>query len=218
MDLRDPELAPYAKLLTEWDGRLDVDSPAGPLYAVWLRDLQEAFFAAHVPKELVPALTTLSGLPVMLAALEEADPRWFGPDPRAARDRLLRETFGRAVRQLKALPAAERERWGRCTRSRSGTRWRQAFDVGPFERPGDVNTPNNTRYDDEFRQVHGATYRHLIDLADWDRAVATSAPGQSGQPAARTTPTSPRCGRRASTSRWPTPGRRWTPWPGTGSP
>jgi penicillin amidase len=59
-----------------------------------------------------------------------------------------------------------------------------AFDVGPFERPGDVTTPNNTRYDADYRQVHGASYRQLFDLADWDRALATSAPGQSGQPGA----------------------------------
>ena len=25
-------------------------------------------------------------------------------------------------------------------------------------------------------------YRHVFDLADWDRGLATSAPGQSGQP------------------------------------
>ena len=31
----------------------------------------------------------------MLAALEGSDPRWLGADPRAARDRLLRETFAR---------------------------------------------------------------------------------------------------------------------------
>jgi penicillin amidase len=49
-------------------------------------------------------------------------------------------------------------------------------------RPGDALTPNNTRYDDDFRQIHGATYRHLLDLSDWDRGLATSAPGQSGQP------------------------------------
>jgi penicillin amidase len=47
-----------------------------------------------------------------------------------------------------------------------------------------VTTPNNTRSDAAFRQIHGATYRHLFDLADWDRALATSAPGQSGRPAA----------------------------------
>ena len=30
--------------------------------------------------------------------------------------------------------------------------------------------------------MHGPTYRQLFDLADWDRGLATSAPGQSGQP------------------------------------
>src|SRR5205807_9807879 len=58
----------------------------------------------------------------------------------------------------------------------------RAFNVGPLERPGDEYCPNNTRHDDTFQQIHGATYRHLLDLADWDRGVATSAPGQSGQP------------------------------------
>ena len=56
------------------------------------------------------------------------------------------------------------------------------FNIGPFERTGDGNTPNNTRHDANFQQIHGATYRHLFDLADWDRGLATSAPGQSGQP------------------------------------
>ena len=32
-----------------------------------------------------------------------------------------------------------------------------------------------------FSQLHGATYRHVFDLADWDKGMATSAPGQSGQ-------------------------------------
>ena len=50
-----------------------------------------------------------------------------------------------------------------------------------YERTGDGNTPNNTRYDPDFKQIHGATYRHLFDLADWDKGLATSAPGQSGQ-------------------------------------
>ena len=32
------------------------------------------------------------------------------------------------------------------------------------------------------RQVHGASYLQLLDLSDWDRGLATSTPGQSGQP------------------------------------
>jgi penicillin amidase len=63
-----------------------------------------------------------------------------------------------------------------------GPEYAAAFNVGPVGRPGDVHTPNNTRHDDNFRQVHGASYRQVFDLADWDRGVATSVPGQSGQP------------------------------------
>jgi len=63
-----------------------------------------------------------------------------------------------------------------------GPSYAAAFNLGPVGRPGDVHTPNNTRHDDNFRQVHGASYRQVFDLADWDRGVATSVPGQSGQP------------------------------------
>src|SRR5204862_159635 len=56
-----------------------------------------------------------------------------------------------------------------------------AFDLGPVERPGDEHCPNNTRFGDDCRQIHGATYRHLFDLADWDKALATSAPARAGQ-------------------------------------
>ena len=53
VDLGDPKLEPYAKLLTEWDGVLSRESRAGPLYAVWLQELQDAFYAAHVPADLL---------------------------------------------------------------------------------------------------------------------------------------------------------------------
>ncbi len=183
------DLEPYRQLLVGWDGRLTVDAPAGPLYALWLRMLQESFHALQVPQELRAGIGTLSGLPVMLEALEKADPRWFGPDAKAARDRLLRETFAQAVDRLKTLPAPQRQRWGglhtitfRHPLSTLDPALARAFDLGPVERPGDGYTPLNTRYDDAYRQIHGATYRHLFDLADWDRGLATSTPGQSGQP------------------------------------
>jgi penicillin amidase len=189
VELKDEALEPYAKLLTEWDGRLTVDAKAGPLYAIWLRELQQAFYAPHAPKELTAALVALGGVPNMLAALEKPDAKWFGDNANAARDKLVRDTFAAAVEKLKKLPDAQQRKWGalhtatfRHPLAARDPAYAKAFNVGPFERSGDANTPNNTRHDDQFRQVHGATYRHLIDLSDWDRAVATSAPGQSGQP------------------------------------
>ena len=91
----------------------------------------------------------------------------------------------RAVEKAKKLPP----RWGALHtvtfRHPLGSRSEahaKAFTPAPLERGGDGNTPNNARYDAEFKQLHGATYRHVLDLADWDRGMATSAPGQSGQP------------------------------------
>ncbi|MCI0701557.1 MAG: penicillin acylase family protein, partial [Planctomycetia bacterium] len=189
VELNDKNLEPYAKLLTEWDGRLTVDAKAGPLYAIWLRELQQGFYSPHAPKELVASLISLGGLPNMLAVLERPDAKWFGNNPKAGRDKLLRETFAGAVEKLKKLPEGQQQKWGalhtatfKHPLATLDAGIAKAFNVGPFERPGDVNTPNNTRFDDKFQQIHGATYRHLIDLANWDRALATSAPGQSGQP------------------------------------
>jgi penicillin amidase len=185
VDLRDADLKPFARRLTDWDGDLSVGSAAGPLYAAWLKELKDALYALHVPKGLHRSFGRLCGLPVLLEALETADPRWFGPGAREARDRLVRETFARAVKRARGLPG----RWGaahtvtfRHPLASRGAAFARAFNLGPLERPGDEFTPNNTRYDDQLRQQHGATYRHLLDLADWDRALATSAPGQSGQP------------------------------------
>jgi penicillin amidase len=47
---------------------------------------------------------------------------------------------------------------------------------------GDAHTPNAAVQNATSAHTNGATYRHVLDLADWDKGVATSAPGQSGQP------------------------------------
>lgn len=189
VDLQNKELDPFKKTLVEWDGMLTADCKAGPLFAVWLRELQHEFIAQNVSPELRSAVTALQGPQLMLAALEEPSLRWIGDDAQKARTILLRSTFTSAVKKLKALPPAKTARWGamhtvtfRHPLATLDAAYAKAFNLGPIERPGDANTPNNARYDEQFNQIHGPTYRHLFDLADWDRALATSAPGQSGQP------------------------------------
>jgi penicillin amidase len=185
VDLGGGALRKQARALAGWDGSLGVDSREGTLYGVWLTELKAAMLDLHLPRGLHKTCAEIVGLPVMLQALADADPRWFGLDAKAARDRLVRETFARAVKRARKLP----QRWGalhtvtfRHPLAGVSAAHADAFNLGPVERPGDEHCLNNTRYDDSFHQVHGATYRHLIDLADWDRALATSAPGQSGQP------------------------------------
>jgi penicillin amidase len=191
VDMQDAALAPYAKLLASWDGVLSMTAAAGPLHAAWMLELQDAFYLPHIPKDLLPAIRTVLNARVMLTALENPDRNWFGDDPIAGRDRLLRSTFAAAVAKLKMKLGLDVDKWSwgklhtvtfRHPLAKLGTAYEKAFNLGPVGRPGDALTPLNTKHDEKFQQVHGATYRHVLDLADWDRGLATSAPGQSGQP------------------------------------
>jgi penicillin amidase len=177
-----------AKLLKGWDGHLSVDSPAGSLYAIWHRELQNEFFQRQVPGEHVKLLNSLAGTRVLIAALTAADSQWLGEKAAEQRAILIRDSFARAVTLWQQLSPEKRRRYGalhqvtfRHPLSTMGPVPAKVFNIGPFERPGDVNTPNNTRYDEQFQQIHGASYRQLFDLADWDRGLATNGPGQSGQ-------------------------------------
>jgi penicillin amidase len=178
------------KIMRGWHGQLHRDSPQAVFYAMWLPLVQEAVYGRHVPKELVKEVAAKSGLATLMRALKDPTERWFGPNPAAKRDEILSGTFQAAMKQFeKQWPYPKLPRWGdfhtatfRHPLEKLSTDHAKAFNVGPFERTGDGNTPNNTRYDADFKQIHGATYRHLFDLADWDKGLATSAPGQSGQP------------------------------------
>lgn len=46
------------------------------------------------------------------------------------------------------------------------------FDLDIVERHGGAGTV----------AADGASYREILDVADWDRSVVTNVPGQSGQP------------------------------------
>jgi penicillin amidase len=172
----DPALKPYAELLSSWAGVLSEDSRAGALYAAWLRELTDGFFRLQVPKELVSLAVSNRGLDLMLDALANPDVFWFGPKPSARRDELVRRTFATAIKKLQKLaPKGDLSRltWGQLHKaffrhplSSLGPAYTAAFDLAPVPRPGDVNTVNNTRHDESWRQVHGASYRHLFDLSD----------------------------------------------------
>jgi penicillin G amidase len=188
----DPALQPYANLLISWDGVLTRESKVGPLYAIWLNELIEAFYKPHVSPALLEFVRTRSGIPTMLAALEKPDAGWFGDQPEQKRDELLRTTLAAAVAKVKKRLGNDVEKWAwgklhtapfRHALAGLGPEYDKAFSLGPVPRPGDGLTPNATSIDlTTYQQVAGASYRHILDLADWDRGLATSTPGQAGQP------------------------------------
>jgi penicillin G amidase len=192
LQVDDAALRPNVELMAGWDGTLDRESAAGALYGAWLQELQRALFSQHVPEHLLTFVSGRQGIAVLMKALEKPDTFWFGKDPVAGRDRVLRETLAAAAARVrKSLgdnPA--RWKWGDLHRisfrhplsGLSGEHTR-AFDPGPVGMPGDAHTPNAASHTRDFAMTIGASYRQVFDLADWDRGWATSAPGQSGQPA-----------------------------------
>ncbi|MDX2031753.1 MAG: penicillin acylase family protein [Blastocatellia bacterium] len=185
----EPELRPYVELLTQWDCRLSRDAAAAALFEVWVTRLSAAVFKPHVPAKAwgivggrVPLLKTID-------ALKRPSARWFGEAAQAGRDRAMRESLKEAVAETRRLLGedAKRWRWGRLhtasfTHPLATTAERRAvFNLPSVEKGGDGNTVNNTS-GPNFRQNHGASFREILDVSDWDNSVATSVPGQSGQP------------------------------------
>jgi penicillin amidase len=59
---------------------------------------------------------------------------------------------------------------------------RRRFNVGPFRIPGYNETIFATTFSPSGRHI-APSLRVVMDAGDWDRSVATNAPGQSGSPA-----------------------------------
>ncbi len=180
------------ELLRGWDGVLSVDSRAAVLYGFWLQELTDAFYTPHVPKTLLEYARSRGGVPTMLKALEKSDAGWFGSDdPRGARDRMLASSLAAAITRAKQrFPEFPKQgTWGELHTSafahplaRLGKSFAEAFNLAAVPKAGDGLAPNAATHSRDFRQASGASYRQVFDLADWDRGVATSTPGQSGRP------------------------------------
>lgn len=190
----DAAIQPYVQLLTNWDAVLGKDSAAAALYEFWVQKLPTQVFKIHVPLKAWPQVASRIGLPRTLETLKAAEPRWFAPgkskaEARAARDLALYWSLKEAVTEAQNRLGADFKqwRWGKLHVApfvhplANSTETRQLFNLPLIERAGDANTVFATS-GANFRQNHGASFREILDVSNWDNSVATNVPGQSGQP------------------------------------
>jgi penicillin amidase len=163
------------------------------LYELWTLQLRKAVTQRALPEAARSALPTWS---LYQAVLELSEPRaaLFGAAAVATRDALLRETLQAAHGELSARQGADPAHWSWGALHKAVFRHAldgapelaARLDRGPVERPGDGDVVQATEYDDSsFEQVSGASYREILDLADWDNSVAINVPGQSGEPGSK---------------------------------
>ena len=164
-----------------WDFVLGAESNQAALFEAWLKRLPTKFIEEQAPPQARDLIARYLQLPTLIDGLRTI--------PREQRNRIMSESLDEAFAELStrlgAIPAAWQ--WGdlhqisfRHPLSNTPER-RAVLDLGSVSRGGDGFTPNATR-GPGYSQSSGASYRHILDLADWDRSVFTSTPGQSGQP------------------------------------
>ncbi len=168
------------ELLTKWDGKLSADSAAAAVYELWLPLLGKAAITAAVApaeRRYYDANTVDTTLR-LLSSLDPARRAWVMTGTS------LVEAWNAGAPQLGNDETTWR--WGRLHQSRFEhplaltAERRTLFNLSARPRGGDGTTPNatsNGRW-----QTHGASFREVIDLGDWDRSTTINVPGESGQP------------------------------------
>jgi penicillin amidase len=190
LSFKDATLGQARRMLVAWDRRLIQDSSAAALYVAW----EQALFRQLVEPRLDPTLAAdyigRVETHVLVPTLTKPSAAWFGASPAKERDHLLESALAAAVATLSQTLGTDMARWTwgqihtatfQHPLASTGDAARLRFNVGPFPRAGYGDTVFATGGSDT-RATVGATFREVMDLADWDRSIGTSAPGQSGQP------------------------------------
>ncbi len=167
--------------LQDWNKVLDKNSAPAALYEVWVRALREEFLDSLVPKKYRDVVSENLQWPALVDLL--------GKTGTKQRNAILAGSLERAWEQAAKRMGADSAvwRWGmlhtiefRHPLANTGIR-AAVLNRGPIARGGDAFTVNATP-GPGYSQSNGASYRHILDVGDWDHSVFTSTPGQSGQP------------------------------------
>lgn len=187
----DPEVNEALLMLRGWNHAVSVDSAAATIHELWMPRLQ-----ARVSELMVPAAgRSLFGSlsrPVVLAKLAAPDAT-FGADAAAGRDAVLLDTLKASLEELKRLRGWDKSawQWGQLHHiqfEHELTPFLTEAQAAPLATPrypvgGDNDTLHRASYrTSDFRVTSGASYRQVIDLADWDNSLAINVPGQSADP------------------------------------
>ncbi len=192
MDIQPSDARGRAALekLDGWDYVVDKDSIAAAIYVSFERELIENVREIVVPEAARSYITRLNKKRV-IDWLVAPDGR-FGDQPIKGRDEVLAKSFSEAITSLTERLGSDMMRWQYGQEKFKhvlihhplspavDVATRAKLDVGPAPRGGYGSTLKATSGRDNQRS--GASFRVIMDVANWDNSIATSAPGQAGNP------------------------------------
>ena len=184
------QLRDTVQKLLAWNFALDRGSTEAGIYQFWVARLVPMVWSKRLAAPQLRLMGSRASQDLAIQWLRNPSTEVFGNDPVNARNRCLLEALESALTDLRARYGPDRGawNWGNLHHAffRHGLEGDEALrsflDRGPVPRGGDAMTVNNTSPGSNLRQTSGASYRQILDLSDWDRSVAISVPGQSGEP------------------------------------
>jgi penicillin amidase len=177
---RDEE--PAFEPLLEWDYRMSRDSRAALLFNAWAPAAYRRMLGAHKLGSIGQQLANYTDYEWLEQQIRNPG-RALGSDPARSRDSLLLLAMDDAVRTLTQRFGADRRKWvwGEVHVARFRHPVSSKYDLPAAPRSGDGSTVNMTGGRD-YQQTAGASFREIIDLADFDNSWVTNVPGQSADP------------------------------------
>lgn len=171
-------------MLRDWDGTMAIDRPQPLIFNAWMAEFyRQALRAVGVAPEQGGPVTDF-----VAHALRSP-----GPGGADQRDALLRDSLVAAGKMLAERFGADPGAWtwGAAHIALFQHPVLRALPVlgtlttVSIPSPGDDTTVNRGGVDGQMRNVHGAGFRGVYDLADLDRSLFMVTPGQSGNPLSR---------------------------------
>ncbi|MDG1278684.1 MAG: penicillin acylase family protein [Algoriphagus sp.] len=176
--------------LRGWDFTLDPNSIEAAIYVAWeneIRSLAASRFIAESGKGIIRSIQMQKIMDWIIAP----DGR-FGPNPNQGRDQFLGDAFENGIAYLEETLGEDMNHWQYGQEKFKHTYMAHALgelvneelkaklDLGPLPRGGNSYTPGSTGGNN--RQSSGASFRMIVNTGNWDAAVGTNGPGQSGNP------------------------------------
>lgn len=200
-------------VLNAWDCNLTADSVAGALYETtlyfvmkrlytpWLGDLTPAFIGLGFHPLLHPVNGVYADRAYLIALriLENEESEWMRDEtgkPASSVD-LLANALNDAVRWLETNVAFDMQKWQWGRLHRAGFQHAlgvvkpldMIFNRGPFPYGGDTSTVWQAAFIPELpirdNASVTASWRQIMDTANWDNSRGVHPTGQSGHPASR---------------------------------
>ena len=173
-------------VLRNWDFRLTAESPAAALFQVWYdRYLGPAVVGLRTPPDAIKLIGDIDSN-ALLAVLEH-------PAGRAQRDALFVGTLRRAIAEMEQRQGTNwlQWSWGKLHQIEFNHPLAPLLDAEAAKqmnlaarpRGGGAFTVNANSYPVSTMKVTGgASFRMVLDVGNWDNALAINVPGQSGDP------------------------------------